>query len=115
LGQILKRIKTLVVCDLLSNHWKKAEILSRKNYNQKRGPIRSWRMSTRIRPMRGEENMEKTALMMAASLLGLTALPVLAQTRTSLDIYVIDVEGGNSALFVPPSGWAIWPGTRNST
>ena len=25
-----------------------------------------------------------------------------AQTRTTLDIYVVDVEGGNATLFVPP-------------
>src|SRR2546421_739452 len=28
----------------------------------------------------------------------------MAQTRTALDIYVIDVEGGNATLFVSPSG-----------
>ena len=27
-----------------------------------------------------------------------------AQTRSTLDIYVIDVEGGNATLFVAPSG-----------
>ena len=30
-----------------------------------------------------------------------------AQTRTTLDIYVVDVEGGNATLFVPPSGEAV--------
>src|SRR2546423_14797904 len=30
-----------------------------------------------------------------------------AQTRTTLDIYVVDVEGGNATLFVPPSGESV--------
>jgi competence protein ComEC len=30
-----------------------------------------------------------------------------AQTRTTLDIYVIDVEGGNATLFVAPSGESV--------
>ena len=30
-----------------------------------------------------------------------------AQARTTLDIYVVDVEGGNATLFVPPSGEAV--------
>jgi beta-lactamase superfamily II metal-dependent hydrolase len=32
---------------------------------------------------------------------------VAAQTRTTLDIYVVDVEGGNATLFTAPSGEAI--------
>src|ERR1700733_3043526 len=39
-----------------------------------------------------------------------------AQTRTArstLDIYVIDVEGGNSVLFVPPSGESVLIDTGN--
>src|SRR5438874_5836891 len=36
-----------------------------------------------------------------------------AQTRTGLDIYVIDVEGGNSTLFVPPSGESVLIDTGN--
>ncbi len=43
------------------------------------------------------------------------ALPAAGQTRTSLDIYVIDVEGGQATLLVSPSGESIlvdagWPG-----
>src|SRR5437016_11008983 len=36
----------------------------------------------------------------------LSAASALAQTRTAraLDIYVVDVEGGNATLFVSPSG-----------
>src|SRR2546427_4377870 len=45
----------------------------------------------------------------------LTAAPSFAQTRSSktLDIYVIDVEGGNATLFVPPSGEAVLIDTGN--
>src|SRR5882672_2274032 len=57
--------------------------------------------------------MKHTALVIIASLLGATALPALAQTRTGLDIYVIDVEGGNSTLFVPPSGESVLIDTGN--
>jgi competence protein ComEC len=39
----------------------------------------------------------------------------IAQTRTSktLDIYVVDVEGGNATLFVPPSGESVLIDTGN--
>ena len=30
-----------------------------------------------------------------------------AQSRTTLDIYVVDVEGGNAVLFVSPSGESV--------
>src|SRR5437870_12983760 len=45
----------------------------------------------------------------------LTAAPSFAQTRSSktLDIYGIDVEGGNATLFVPPSGEAVLIDTGN--
>jgi competence protein ComEC len=36
-----------------------------------------------------------------------------AQTRTGLDIYVIDVEGGNATLLVPPSGESLLIDTGN--
>jgi competence protein ComEC len=36
-----------------------------------------------------------------------------AQTRTTLDIYVVDVEGGNATLFVPPSGETVLIDTGN--
>jgi beta-lactamase superfamily II metal-dependent hydrolase len=48
--------------------------------------------------------MGRTAFLMAAALLP-AALG--AQTRATLDIYVIDVEGGNATLFAAPSGEAI--------
>src|SRR6516165_10718126 len=36
-----------------------------------------------------------------------------AQTRATLDIYVIDVEGGNATLFVAPSGESLLIDTGN--
>jgi len=36
-----------------------------------------------------------------------------AQTRKTLDIYLIDVEGGNATLFVPPSGETVLIDTGN--
>ncbi len=41
------------------------------------------------------------------------ALPAAAQTRTTLDIYVVDVEGGNATLFVAPSGQSLLIDTGN--
>ena len=38
---------------------------------------------------------------------------VAAQTRTTLDIYVVDVEGGNATLFVSPSGESLLIDTGN--
>ncbi len=45
-------------------------------------------------------------LLSALALTALTMLPVAAQGQTTdtLDIYLIDVEGGNATLFVSPSG-----------
>src|SRR5207302_8803915 len=36
-----------------------------------------------------------------------------AQTRSTLDIYVVDVEGGNATLLVPPSGESLLIDTGN--
>jgi beta-lactamase superfamily II metal-dependent hydrolase len=55
--------------------------------------------------------MKRTALLLGAALIA--ALPAFAQNRTTLDIYVIDVEGGNSTLFVPPSGETVLMDTGN--
>ena len=46
-----------------------------------------------------------TAAALAALLAG--SHGAAAQTRTTLDIYVVDVEGGNATLFVPPSGESV--------
>src|SRR3982074_256827 len=42
-----------------------------------------------------------------------------AQPRKNLEVYFIDVEGGQSTLFVSPSGQSMlvdtgWPGTRDA-
>jgi glyoxylase-like metal-dependent hydrolase (beta-lactamase superfamily II) len=45
-----------------------------------------------------------------------SAPSLVAQTRTvrtTLDIYVVDVEGGNAVLFVPPSGESVLVDTGN--
>src|SRR5215467_15896881 len=47
-----------------------------------------------------------TALMLTASFAA-------AQPRTTLDIYVTDVEGGNATLFVTPSGESVLIDTGN--
>src|SRR5229473_7424402 len=52
-----------------------------------------------------------TATCFAAMLAGLA--PAAAQTRTTLDIYVVDVEGGNATLFVAPSGESVLIDTGN--
>ena len=49
----------------------------------------------------------------AALLAGAGLAPAAAQTRTTLDIYVVDVEGGNATLFVSPSGQSVLIDTGN--
>jgi beta-lactamase superfamily II metal-dependent hydrolase len=51
--------------------------------------------------------------LLAAAALLLSASHSYAQQRTTLDIYVIDVEGGNATLFVPPSGQSVLIDTGN--
>jgi competence protein ComEC len=60
--------------------------------------------------------MRKNMLFSAAA--GLAALVVqagqdAAQARTTLDIYMVDVEGGNATLFVAPSGESLLIDTGN--
>ena len=45
--------------------------------------------------------------------LALSAAAVVAQGRNTLDIYVVDVEGGNATLFVAPSGQSLLMDTGN--
>jgi competence protein ComEC len=56
-------------------------------------------------------------MLVMAGLAGLLAsaglAPAAAQTRTTLDIYVVDVEGGNATLFVSPSGQSVLIDTGN--
>ncbi len=54
-----------------------------------------------------------------AVLFTMSCATVRAQSRKSLEVYFIDVEGGQSTLFVSPSGQAMlidagWPGTRDA-
>jgi competence protein ComEC len=58
--------------------------------------------------------------MLLATAAGFAALAVQAgqdgatgQTRTTLDVYVVDVEGGNATLFVAPSGQSLLIDTGN--
>src|SRR3954468_20255302 len=54
----------------------------------------------------GQSAKEKTMrkLAVGVTLVLATAVLAYAQTRKTLDVYLIDVEGGNSTLFVAPSG-----------
>ncbi len=55
-------------------------------------------------------------LMTAVACLALVAAGsegAIAQTRTTLDIYMVDVEGGNATLFVAPSGQSLLIDTGN--
>jgi beta-lactamase superfamily II metal-dependent hydrolase len=52
----------------------------------------------------------RTILALATVLL---PVALAAQTRTTLDVYVIDVEGGNATLFVAPSGESLLIDTGN--
>jgi competence protein ComEC len=50
---------------------------------------------------------------LAALLIQAAPMSVAAQTRTTLDIYVVDVEGGNATLFASPSGESLLIDTGN--
>ena len=52
----------------------------------------------------------RTSLALMAALL---PAALTAQSRTTLDIYVIDVEGGNATLFATPSGESLLIDTGN--
>ena len=45
--------------------------------------------------------------------LAISTTVLVAQTRKTLDIYVVDVEGGNATLFVTPSGQSVLIDTGN--
>jgi beta-lactamase superfamily II metal-dependent hydrolase len=55
----------------------------------------------------------QTTAAAAAALLIAGIGPAAAQNRTTLDIYVVDVEGGNATLFVSPSGQSVLIDTGN--
>jgi competence protein ComEC len=46
-------------------------------------------------------------------IVGLSVVALAAQSRTTLDIYLVDVEGGNATLFVAPSGESLLIDTGN--
>jgi beta-lactamase superfamily II metal-dependent hydrolase len=50
---------------------------------------------------------------LAVLLVSLSAVFLSAQARTTLDIYLVDVEGGNATLFVAPSGDSLLIDTGN--
>jgi beta-lactamase superfamily II metal-dependent hydrolase len=52
-------------------------------------------------------------LTLTTSLIALMALTPAAQVRKTLDIYVVDVEGGNATLFVSPAGDSLLMDTGN--
>jgi competence protein ComEC len=54
------------------------------------------------------------ATLAVVSALMLSAASAAAQPRTTLDIYVTDVEGGNGTLFVTPSGESVLIDTGNA-
>src|SRR5438105_12081016 len=55
--------------------------------------------------------MRTTLTAVSALLLSIAAAT--AQPRTNLDIYVVDVEGGNATLFVTPAGESVLIDTGN--
>jgi competence protein ComEC len=56
----------------------------------------------------------RTTLAIMSALLVSVASGAIAQQRTTLDIYVTDVEGGNGTLFVTPSGESVLIDTGNA-
>src|SRR6266849_9760971 len=60
----------------------------------------------------GEDSMRASLAILSALLL--CTASVAAQQRTTLDIYVTDVEGGNATLFVTPAGESVLIDTGNA-
>ena len=63
--------------------------------------------------------MRKTLLPLIAAVMTLLCAIAWAQPRKALDVYFIDVEGGQSTLLVSPSGQSLlidagWPGARDA-
>ena len=63
--------------------------------------------------------MRKTLLFPIAAVVTVSCGTLRAQTRKGMDVYFIDVEGGQSTLIVSPSGQSLlvdtgWPGTRDA-
>ena len=63
--------------------------------------------------------MRKTFFFLVLFVIGLASAPVRAQQQKPLEVYFIDVEGGQSTLFVSPSGQSLlvdtgWAGGRDA-
>src|SRR6266481_311874 len=63
--------------------------------------------------------MRKRTLLAIAFVIGLASPTLWAQQQSTLEAYFIDVEGGQSTLFVSPSGQSLvidtgWPGGRDA-
>src|SRR5258706_7997014 len=63
--------------------------------------------------------LRKTPLFLIVAAMALSCATGLAQSRKDLEVYFIDVEGGQSTLFVSPSGQTLlvdtgWPGARDA-
>jgi beta-lactamase superfamily II metal-dependent hydrolase len=63
--------------------------------------------------------MRKRTLLAIAFVIGLASPNLCAQRKNTLEAYFIDVEGGQSTLFVSPSGQSLvidtgWPGGRDA-
>ena len=69
--------------------------------------------------MQKTQTMRKTVPILIAAAMALSCTTGWAQTRKDLEVYFIDVEGGQSTLFVSPSGQTLlvdtgWPGARDA-
>jgi competence protein ComEC len=63
--------------------------------------------------------LRRTLILVAASAVTLTCAALRAEPTKGLTVYFIDVEGGQSTLFVSPSGQTLlvdagWPGSRDA-
>lgn len=63
--------------------------------------------------------MRKKLMLVIVGAVALLGVIVWAQPRNSLEVYFIDVEGGQSTLFLSPTGQSMlidagWPGTRDA-
>src|SRR5580692_12570952 len=63
--------------------------------------------------------MRKRVLLAITIVIGIVAPAMWAQQKKALEVYFIDVEGGQSTLFVSPTGQSLlvdtgWPGQRDA-
>src|SRR5258708_27326439 len=57
--------------------------------------------------------MMRSAMLFALALLAPALCVAQARTSKTLDVYVIDVEGGNAVLYISPSGESLLMDTGN--